>query len=119
MDNHRDMGRIGAMAVGLENMNASNKTPIMFYGVDNGTGQTGSRATNIGALYIDLRILGGRHVANYRLGWHTDEGQDELPLGDAVNYELAVAMYQALLQLITNHSPTHSEIKQFLLGQEI
>lgn len=118
-DHHRDIDRGSLMNIGEDHMTTSNMTPLLFHGVDNGNPGTGMSTSNIGCLFVDLRILGGKHVASYRLGWITDEGQDELELGDAVEYELAVAMYQAMLQLITNNHPEHSDIKRFLLGQEI
>ncbi len=104
--NYRDILRSTLMDLGTENVNVSNTVPTLFHGVGEGDGN------NIGSLYLDTRLLDGKHIINYRLGWVTEHGIGELALGDAVSYELAVAMFQGLLHLITNRHPTHSDIIQ-------
>lgn len=119
-ENYRDMDRYALMELGVGISDASRRTtPLFFYGVDNGNEGSGLRTSNIGCLYVDLRMHDGKHVASYRLGWHTDNGQDHLELGDGVSYELAIVMYQELLFLITNAHPSTSYITRTLLEQEI
>ena len=117
--NHRDMDRDFLMDLGnvisrpadgvMPACPIEPNGPILWSGI----------GKNVGGLYVDLRLLGGQHVANYRLDWVNEFGFGELVLGDAVKYELAVAMYQELLRLITDNNPTHAEIRQSLLELEL
>lgn len=107
--NYRDIPRSTLMDLGVESISVRNFSPILFHGVGEGDGN------NIASLYLDTRLLDGKHVIKYRLGWITDHGIEELELGDAVSYKLAVAMFQGLLHLITNRHPTHSDIIQTIL----
>jgi len=123
---HRDMDRAELMKLGIDTVAASNHTPLLFHGVcngnvgDSGGPSTGLRGTNTACLFSDLRVFEGRHVASYRLSWITDSSNGdapcgELPLGDYVSHELAVAMYQKLLEMITNAHPVDGEIMETLL----